>query len=411
MPDLSSSTSLYGQMFTYVDEQLVSTNTVLRETRSVTRIGVNTPHFAVFKKLKTVTGLPMNPFSYAQVVRKRGQGELSVRNTITGQVSRYSGVLADNFGGTSGGDPWEPSAPLLANMRNRVILKILGKLKDQSVNLAQVFAERKQTADLIASTAIRLADSFSKIKRGDLAGAAGAIGVGVSRNKVTRFNRTYSVSRQDAIASGWLQLQYGWQPLLMDVHGSAEWLAKKQSREIRGKVSTRLTERGSTMNRFVNNTSPVYDVDTLTDGFVDYSAVVYFATVGTELASLKEAGITNPAFLAWELLPYSFVVDWFLPVGNYLSSFDSTLGLGFHKGAFTRFWDGSSSQHCSAFGKVDNVINRVNAGIKSSATKLVCQREVMPTFPSADLPSFKSPVSFVHAANAIALLSNVFNKR
>ena len=29
--------------------------------------------------------------------------------------------------------------------------------------------------------------------------------------------------------------------------------------------------------------------------------------------------LDNPAVLAWEALPYSFVVDWFIPIGDYLN--------------------------------------------------------------------------------------------
>jgi len=30
------------------------------------------------------------------------------------------------------------------------------------------------------------------------------------------------------------------------------------------------------------------------------------------------AGLQDPASVAWELLPWSFVVDWFIPIGNWL---------------------------------------------------------------------------------------------
>lgn len=42
-----------------------------------------------------------------------------------------------------------------------------------------------------------------------------------------------------------------------------------------------------------------------------------------------ELGLTNPALVAWELVPYSFVVDWFLPIGDWLQAQTSLLGLSF----------------------------------------------------------------------------------
>jgi hypothetical protein len=42
----------------------------------------------------------------------------------------------------------------------------------------------------------------------------------------------------------------------------------------------------------------------------------------TNLNSWGSFGLLNPAAVAWELLPFSFVVDWFLPVGRYLEGLD-----------------------------------------------------------------------------------------
>jgi len=41
---------------------------------------------------------------------------------------------------------------------------------------------------------------------------------------------------------------------------------------------------------------------------------------------LSQLGLVNPASLAWELVPFSFVVDWFANVGDFLASFTDTVG-------------------------------------------------------------------------------------
>lgn len=38
-----------------------------------------------------------------------------------------------------------------------------------------------------------------------------------------------------------------------------------------------------------------------------------------------KVGLTNPLSVAWELIPFSFVVDWFLPIGKYLDALDVPL--------------------------------------------------------------------------------------
>lgn len=47
---------------------------------------------------------------------------------------------------------------------------------------------------------------------------------------------------------------------------------------------------------------------------------------------IQQLGLDDPLGLIWELTPYSFVVDWFLPVGQWLSSFRSIKGLTFQGG-------------------------------------------------------------------------------
>jgi hypothetical protein len=45
------------------------------------------------------------------------------------------------------------------------------------------------------------------------------------------------------------------------------------------------------------------------------------------LATAQAVGLTNPALVAWELVPYSFVIDWFLPIGNWLTAIAPLVGI------------------------------------------------------------------------------------
>lgn len=52
-----------------------------------------------------------------------------------------------------------------------------------------------------------------------------------------------------------------------------------------------------------------------------------FTVRNSSVKSLVQLGLTNPAEVAWEVVPFSFVIDWFIPVGNFLSSLDSLVGV------------------------------------------------------------------------------------
>jgi hypothetical protein len=50
----------------------------------------------------------------------------------------------------------------------------------------------------------------------------------------------------------------------------------------------------------------------------------------------NKLGFVNPAVIAWELVPFSFVVDWFVPVGNFLSQWTDFVGLSLQNGYTTK---------------------------------------------------------------------------
>jgi len=60
--------------------------------------------------------------------------------------------------------------------------------------------------------------------------------------------------------------------------------------------------------------------------------IIHATVNGPELASLKQFGLANPLSIAWELVPWSFVVDWVLPVGEFLDACTATFGLTFKDG-------------------------------------------------------------------------------
>lgn len=55
------------------------------------------------------------------------------------------------------------------------------------------------------------------------------------------------------------------------------------------------------------------------------------------LALANQLGFVNPATVAWELVPFSFLVDWFVPVGRFLSTWTDFAGYQFLEPTTTRY--------------------------------------------------------------------------
>lgn len=309
------------------------------------RSSVSTPGFNSPKRQSLLKPQSFD-FSVAKVSGNRAtQSWVVSTSVLTGPgSSAYYDSKDFEFGPNSLPFVVDPTPGWATSLRGKAISNLLKNLRNSSFNAAQAVAERKQTADLVASTATRVAKSLSNLRRGNFGKAAQDLGVIPKKRAGRRFNSQYATDQSKAIGNAWLELQYGWKPLLADVYGSMETLARANNPA--GNPNT-IYKRVSGRGRKTDNVRSVFKTtlpsgyvgsdETVATGdfFVSVHAGVTYSISSAPLASMASVGITNPALLAWELLPYSFVVDWFLPIGNYLESLDASAGCSFYSGFIT----------------------------------------------------------------------------
>lgn len=282
------------------------------------------------------------------------------------------------------------------------------RLKDMKVNLAQVFAERKQTVRTITDVAERLSKAMLMVKRGRMRDAAKALGA---------FDKKRPPKPTRNIANDWLALQYGWLPLLSDVKGSAELLAQHLATDQRKSVI-----RVST--RVVTSTKGAYDKTYVSS----YGSSISWQETSHETAArvrleyvvsspsldvLSQTGITDPLLLAWEVIPYSFVVDWFLPVGNFLQCLNYDLGLSFQRGYYSlrskNTWEArlNGNLHISA----DGYNYRYDSGTAFTSKNVWFTRTKYLSSPRVELPKLADdPLNVKRALNALSLMRQAFGR-
>jgi hypothetical protein len=368
----------------------------------------NTPDYIA---KEATNRLPMNFYEFRRETVRYGSGYYIERSGEILQSGPNKGLprYYKVYSGIPGSDAGPPSVKGLSNAEFQALDRacqhdLLMKIKDQKVNLLQAYAERSQTAKTVGDSAIRLATALRAVKRGDVVKAAAALGL-VGKQIRRQDNRNY-YNQQKRTASDWLALQYGWRPLINDVYGACEALANTLHRNpIDRVVKVRRASRDVSSPVYKNQTLYEYWDREQSTTCIRYSC--NFTAGAPFTKTLSELGITNPALIVWELMPWSFVIDWFIPIGAWISSWDATLGLQFQSGSKTVFLKGETQRVTNYLG---TGYGGTRSGMTVANTELVSHvRTPLSGFPSPQLPALKNPLSLEHLANAMALLRSVKN--
>lgn len=363
---------------------------------------VRTPNFRTLPR----SDLPHNPFQHIfdKVEMSQIREDGVVMNGLQINGGWRTGYLDDRnvftFSEMVNGD----------DVERRARKKVLDKLRDSSVNLAQAFAERRQTAGLIAKSVNRLASAALAIRRGNLKHAARLFS---NDGKPSSLWKDIPPHPKN-LANHWLEFQYGWKPLLSDIYGSAELLAKTFNSQrpliVRSRVSENYVLPFKVLaGRGTNN--GLAELRCLSSGQNRHSYVIQFREDEAFLARMASTGITNPLALAWELLPYSFVVDWFIPVGDYLNNLTATNGLTFVRGSSTSVMHWTHSASWVTVRRADPGIEwGVSADGPHKREYFAKTRTVLSSFPTPPLPTLEPFLGVTRTLSGIALLTQLFGR-
>lgn len=329
------------------------------------------------------------------------------RSPTSPDFAVYDGNCALDVGFPSpSGSPYEfGSISHDATVTQRVINRCIDDIADRKVNLAQFIAERQQVANLVNDTVQKLTRTMRALRRRNFKAALGHLGI-------TSHPRGFSQN----LADNWLALQYGWKPLLADVRGAAEHLASNHmGRPLRIKSLQRSQSISPPYVQRVSSGNYGKADWIFSEKITRAQCILEFQVTNDFIRQGQQLGITDPLTLAWELVPYSFVVDWFLPVGDFLSRLNYDSGLTYMGGCHTT----TSFQKQSLAPVSESIPFRLGAnnytstvsGYPLKAEEFKMDRVILVSPPRAVLPSFKDPFSAIHVANALALMRGAFRVR
>lgn len=209
------------------------------------------------------------------------------------------------------------------------------------------------------------------------------------------------------ISSAWLSYQYGWRPLLSTIHGLVHHARTKYGESV---VRARRSEEG-TWSATVDDGS-YNKCDMTGKSSVRYDMKVFYTVGNDSSLSRQRLASLDPLRLSWELLPYSFVVDWFVDISGYLASLEirRTSGLDFHNGYVTETyldqvngsWTTPEPQFNTYFGERISSIN-----VKGHSEIKGLKRQVLSDFPYPRMPHVHLDLGSGQLLNGSALLARI----
>lgn len=214
--------------------------------------------------------------------------------------------------------------PMDFSLLNDAKLALSEEFSNAKAALAVAAIEAKSTWEAVSNRLNKIIRAMWSIKSGRFREAAATMGY---TGKLVRDSRQMAADR--------LEYAYMWAPTLGEVRGLAEMAAEKVARIASQPVVSKKRKRVT-----LSTPSPAVDV-------YDYYFNVDFVlrqTGGNDITSqtasvwararlrdanirtLDQLGLVNPLLVGWELIPFSFVIDQFIPIGTYLASLSAYAG-------------------------------------------------------------------------------------
>lgn len=248
------------------------------------------------------------------------------------------------------------------------------KIADLKVNLSSSVAEYREAAGLFKQLAGALHNTYRALRKG----------------KFNRFLSEYGSLKN--IAASHLMWDFGLKPLAHDLGASVAALTHAQEFKpvIRRFVVTKRDNKEFTAGAW--------------NGKVKTSVrAIAYVEFETNWSPIE---IGNPLEWAWELIPFSFVVDWAFPIGDWLGSLDAMKGVRNTTGTVTtkrEYYHEMDPQ-----GYWDNDLTIITPASMSLKTH---ERIVISDVPIPPFPGYEPSQSFRNVAQGLSLLAVIHDWR
>lgn len=215
-----------------------------------------------------------------------------------------------------------------ANLNNLVSNRSASNFVAEAQGLAQAsmgetLGEWRSSLTMITQRLLQLATAARELRRGNFRKSARALGMTKDQYGHTTKRRLKSFGDQ------WLELHLGWEPMIRDIYNANEAFLRDLS-------PRRAHGRGSARDGYESVSSfPTSKTTNKVKYVVGYHVRGDVKVINPNVALAASLGLVNPVSVAWALVPYSFVVDWFVNVSALLNGYDGLLGCATLNSSYT----------------------------------------------------------------------------
>lgn len=299
----------------------------LAKWRNVTREGVETQGVTTFRT-KTLSGvyttngdyhtptthayvMTYNQRGYGSTVKRYPDGKQDVKSGNIGFVSSWSNP------GPSGFD---------SAVRDRAIVSFYEKVRNSDLDITTDLVQYRQTFDMVSEwkrgtvrsiaharhmmpTAQRAQNALDVLNRRDL-------------HRDERARRVRELDRSlNTLANARLQYVYGVKPTAMTISELASVIKVPPVQQGFIKVVAQKSYKYPFERR-----SPDAIPLRSSGWYREYCKIVgYYSPTNDALEGLTAIATLNPVSLFYEMVPYSFVIDWFSTTGGWIKHFETAL--------------------------------------------------------------------------------------
>ncbi len=194
------------------------------------------------------------------------------------------------------------------------------RVGDRKASYGASIAESRKTLNHLTDTAISLFRAYKAARKGNWRDFSRALGL-----------RKNDKWKTKSAANRWLEFQYAWRPLMGDIYTTSELLRKGMARDPSKLIITG-TSKLSKSGGYKNGTAYGSLSGSTT---ISHRCKLFYVMSLPNVQAATRLGLIDPYGIAWELVPFSFVVDWFVPIGSILEAYSSTWGLTYKDGCIS----------------------------------------------------------------------------